>query len=279
MPVAAVIGSPIDHSLSPALHRAAFRAAGLDWDYVAFDVPAGAGADALGAMRLLGLVGLSVTTPLKAEVAAAVDRLAPDATALASVNTVVRDGADLVGHSTDGDGFVASLAAAGIEVAGCRVAVVGAGGAGRSLVDALGRAGAGDVAVVNRTSAHAVAAAALAAVARVGDAQDLEAAELVVNATSIGMGTQEVPFDVALLRPEQIVADLVYHPLATALLRAAAAAGCRTVDGLGMLVHQAVLQQELWTGHRPEPAPLRAAALAELARRGDRPPEVGGPHH
>src|SRR5829696_1494278 len=98
MPVAAVIGSPIAHSLSPALHRAAFEAAGLDWDYVAFDVPAGSGAGAVDAMRLLGFAGLSVTTPLKAEVAAAVDRLAPAARALESVNTVVREGTALVGH-------------------------------------------------------------------------------------------------------------------------------------------------------------------------------------
>ena len=95
-------------------------------------------------------------------------------------------------------------------------------------------------------------------------------ADIVVNATSVGMGTQDLPFDPTYLRPGQVVADLVYHPLETALLRAAAGAGCTTVDGLGMLVHQAVLQQELWTGHRPDPAPLRAAALAELTRRGER---------
>jgi shikimate dehydrogenase len=234
---------------------------------VAFDVPAGSGAAAVDAMRALGLAGLSVTTPLKSEVAAAVDRLAPAATALGAVNTVVRDGAQLVGHSTDGDGFVASLAEAGIDVSGCRVGVVGAGGAARSLVDALGRAGVADLLIVNRSANAAAAAASLAAVGRAGPADDLRSAELVVNATSVGMGTEHVPIDPALLRPEQVVVDLVYHPLRTALLRAADAAGCRTVDGLGMLVHQAVLQQELWTGRRPDPAALRVAADAELERR------------
>ncbi len=267
MPVAAVIGSPIEHSLSPVLHRAGFAAAGLDWDYVAFDVPAGSGAAAVDGMRALGLAGLSVTTPLKSEVAAAVDRLAPAATALGAVNTVVWDEAELVGHSTDGDGFVASLASVGVDVSGCRIAVVGAGGAARSLVDALGRAGVADVLVVNRSTDAAARAAALAAVGRVGVPADLRGAELVVNATSVGMGSDELPIDPALLRPEQIVADLVYYPVRTALLQAAEAAGCRTVDGVGMLVHQAVLQQELWTGHRPEPAVLRAAATAELHRR------------
>ena len=270
MCVAAVIGSPVAHSLSPAVHRAAFAAAGLDCSYVAFDVPAGSGAAAVDAMRTLGLLGLSVTTPLKAEVAAAVDRLAPAAAALSSVNTVARDGDELVGHSTDGDGFVASLHEAGVAIDGARFVVVGAGAAARSLVDALGRAGAADVVIVNRTPGRAGAVADLSPRARVGALDDIDDADVVVNATSVGMGTDDMPFDPTLLRAGHVVADLVYHPLDTALLRAAGAAGVRTVDGLSMLVHQAVLQQELWTGHRPDPAPMRAAALAELARRGER---------
>ena len=150
------------------------------------------------------------------------------------------------------------------------MAVIGAGAAARSVVDALGRAGAADIAVVNRTEERAVAAAALAPVARVGESADVGQADIVVNATSVGMGTDDVPVDPALLRAGQVVSDLVYHPLETTLLRAATSAGCTTVDGLGMLVHQAILQQELWTGHRPDPSVLRAAALAELTRRGER---------
>jgi shikimate dehydrogenase len=271
--VAAVIGHPVHQSLSPALHNAAFAAGGLDWTYVAFDVAPGAAAAALAAMRTLGIAGLSVTMPHKEDAADAVDVLDPAAAALRSVNTVSRDQRGrLVGHSTDGDGFVASLAASGVDAAGGRVVVIGAGAAARSVVDALGRAGAGDVAVLNRTAAKAAAAAALAAVGRVGTAADIAAAELVVNATSVGMGTAELPVDPALLRPGQIVADLVYHPLDTALLRAARAVGATTVDGLGMLVHQAVLQQLLWTGVRPDPAVMRAAAETELRRRTDPDP-------
>jgi shikimate dehydrogenase len=268
MQVAAVIGHPVGHSLSPAMHNAAFAANGLDWTYVAFDVAPGSAGAALAAMRALGIAGLSVTMPHKEAVAAAVDVLDPAAAALRSVNTVARDGdGRLVGHSTDGDGFVDWLAACDIDVAGADIAVVGAGGAARSVVDALGRAGAARIAVVNRTRARAVAAAELAAAAEVGSADDIGAAALVVNATSIGMGTEELPFDAARLRPGQVVADLVYHPLDTALLRAARAAGCTVVDGLGMLVHQAVRQQLLWTGVRPDPARMREAAEAELARR------------
>ncbi|MET0327071.1 MAG: shikimate dehydrogenase [Ilumatobacteraceae bacterium] len=268
MRVAGVIGSPVLHSLSPAIHNAAFEAAGLDWVYVAFEVAPGRAGAALDAMRVLDLGGLSVTMPHKEDVAAAVDELDPAAAALRSVNTVAW-GADhrLVGHSTDGAGFVASLAASGVDVTGKSVALVGAGAAARSVIDALGRAGAADIAVLNRTPARAAEAAAVSSVARVGDFFDLRPADIVVNATSVGMGTTKVPVDVGQLHRGQVVADLVYHPLETALLRSAARAGCTTVDGLGMLVHQAVLQQELWTGQRPEPAPMRSAALAELARR------------
>lgn len=268
--VAAVIGAPVRHSLSPALHNAAFALLGLDWVYVAFEVAPGAASDALAAMRTLGLGGLSVTMPHKEDVADAVDVLDPAAAALHSVNTVSAgsDGA-LHGHSTDGAGFVASLLEVGVDPAGRRVGVAGAGAAGRAVIDALARAGAAELVVVNRSADKAQAAAALAGAAgRVGVEADLAHCDLVVNATSIGLGSDVPAIDPAVLRPTQVVADLVYHPLETALLRAAAAAGARTVDGLGMLVHQAALQQELWHGQRPDPAVMRAAALAELARRG-----------
>jgi shikimate dehydrogenase len=237
--------------------------------YVAFDVAPGRAAEALAAMRVLGLRGLSVTTPHKEDVAAGVDALAPAAASLRSVNTVVvTDSGCLVGYSTDGDGVTAALAAAGTAVAGLVVAVVGAGAAGRSVIDAVGRAGAADVIVVNRTEARAIEAAQLASAARLGGPTDIAAADVVVNATSVGFGNDEVPFDPALLRPHQVVVDVVYHPLETSLLQAARAAGCRVVDGLAALVHQAVRQQELWTGQRPDPSVMRDAALAELARRG-----------
>jgi shikimate dehydrogenase len=267
--VAGVIGSPVRHSLSPALHNAAFAAAGVDWVYAAFDVAPGHAADALEAMRSLGLGGLSVTMPHKEDVAAAVDRLDPAAAALRSANTVVRapDGA-LVGHSTDGAGFVASLLDAGADPVGRCVVVLGAGGAARSVVDALARAGAREIVVVNRSADRAAACAALAgASGRVGSGADIGGADIVVNATSIGMGTTDLPLDPTQLHGGQVVADLVYHPLRTALLVAAEAAGAVTVDGLGMLVHQAALQQELWLGVRPDVGLMRDAALRELAAR------------
>ena len=266
--VAAVIGSPVRHSLSPALHNAAFDSGGLDWRFVAFEVPAGAGKDAVAAMRTLGIGGFAVTTPHKADVAAAVDEVDAAAAALQSVNTVVlRADGSTFGASTDGRGFVSSLVAASVDLAGRRVVVLGAGAAARSIVDALGRTGVSDIAVVNRTTERAVAVAGLAEMARVGTDADLATAHVVVNATSVGMGSGDLPVDPALLHDRLTVADIVYHPRRTALLAAAEAAGAATVDGLGMLVHQAVLQQELWTGVEPDPLAMRRAAEAELASR------------
>jgi shikimate dehydrogenase len=271
-PVAAVIGSPVGHSLSSAIHRAAFASSGLDWSYVAFEVAPGRADAALDAMRVLGIAGFSVTTPHKEQVADHVDALAPSAAPLRSVNTVVREAdGSLTGHSTDGDGFVAALVAEGFDVAARRVLVLGAGAAARSVVSALGRAGAAAIVVANRTPDRAAPVVALASTARpAGDlGVEIAAAELIVNATSVGFGTDESPLDgwPGLLEPRHAVADLVYHPLQTPLLRAAAGAGARTFDGLGMLVHQAARQQELWTGRYPDVAVMRAAALAELARR------------
>ena len=275
--LAALIGSPVAHSLSPAIHQAAFDAAGIDWSYVAFDVAEGDAAAAIEAMRVLGIAGMSVTMPHKRDVADAVDRLEPAARALQSVNTVSWDGDELVGSSTDGAGFVASLAEAGVEVDGARVAVIGAGGAARSVVDALGRAGSTDITVLNRTREHAELAATLASAASVGITSDIGRADIVVNATSVGMGVEvdgpdgdtpdDLPCDPSMLRSGQIVVDLVYHPIRTAWLRAAEAQGSRTVDGLGMLIHQAALQQERWIGVRPDTRAMRAAAEAALAGR------------
>lgn len=267
--LAAVIGSPVRHSLSPVIHNAAFSAGALDWIYTAFEVAPGKAAEALAAMRVLGISGLSVTMPHKDDVAAAVDVLDPAATALRTANTVVlQDDGRLAGYSTDGAGFVASLREAGVEPSGMTVAVLGAGGAARSVIDALARVGVDQIVVINRSAARAEAAAQLSAGrGRVGDVADIAHVDLVVNATSVGMGSDEAPFDLALLRSTQVVADLVYHPIETALLRAARRCGATAVDGLGMLVHQAVLQQQLWTGVSPDPAAMRAAAEHELVAR------------
>jgi shikimate dehydrogenase len=262
-----VIGQPVRHSLSPLLHNTAFAALGLNWASAAFEVAPGQVEGALDGVRALGLAGLSVTMPHKDAVMALVDECSDVAVALGAVNCVWNREGRLRGENTDGAGFLASLArGADFDPAGKRCLILGAGGAARAVALALAGAGAGTVTVRNRTASRADAVVALAGAAgRVGrfdDDEDVAQADLVVNATPVGMaGWSEVdsaaaeawPVDPGLLHEGQVAADLIYVPRPTAWLAAATAAGARPVDGLGMLVHQAAAQLELWTG---VPAPV-----------------------
>ncbi len=261
--VVGVIGDPVSHSLSPLLHNPAFAALGVDWVSVGFPVAAGSAAEALSGARALGIRGLSVTMPHKEAVAVAVDELTPGAARLAAVNCVIAGESGWLGDNTDGAGFVAALVRAhGFDPAGQRCLVVGAGGAARAVVAALADAGAREVVVVNRTPGRAARAAALAGpTGRVGRAEDARSSRLVVNATPAGMGVggQEPPswpLDPGLLDASQVVVDLVYHPAETPWLQAARSRGATVSNGLGMLVHQAALQVERWTG--------RAAPVEEM---------------
>ncbi|HEX4219950.1 MAG TPA: shikimate dehydrogenase [Acidimicrobiales bacterium] len=305
--VVGVIGDPVDHSLSPLLHNTAFLEMGLDWVSVGFPVAAGQAQGALSGMRALGIAGLSVTMPHKDEVAALVDRTTPVATRLAAVNCVTLASGELVGSNTDGEGFVAALRHGdGFEPRGTKCLVVGAGGAARAVILALAEAGATDVIVVNRTGSRAAAAAALAgSVGRVGRPEEAATADLVVNATPIGMdlppgpdraqgqgsqhgadahpgtgtrpgpaarpgsitGGDSFPLDPKYLVPGQVVVDLVYHPATTLWLGAARDRGATTHNGLGMLIHQAAVQLRSWTGEEPPVAAMWQAATAALSAR------------
>ena len=261
--VVGIMGDPVGHSRSPAMHNAAFDALGLDWVYVAFPVPRGEGAAAVRAVATLGLAGLNVTMPHKADAAAACDDLSSEAAALGAVNTVVNADGTLAGHSTDGDGFLRALDDEGIAVEGQRAVVVGAGGAGRAITHALGRVGA-QVTVAARRPDAARSAASLApgGVAVALDELAVGSFDLVVNATPVGMSGEPPPFDPALLHEGQFVFDTVY-PVETQLLRAARARGMRSAGGLGMLVHQGALAFSLWTGVAPPLDVMRAAASAD----------------
>lgn len=266
--VAGVIGDPVAHSLSPALHNAAYAALGLDWVYVAFPVPAGQAAGAVAGLRAMGLVGLSVTMPHKSAVAGLVDRLTPVAERLAAVNTLRWEGPTLVGDSTDAAGFLDSLKDDQVDPRGMKCAVVGAGGAARAVVLALAGAGAGEVIVVNRSPGPAERAAGLAApVGRPGAPEEIGECGLVVNATPVGMGPDGgLPVDPERLGAGQVVVDLIYHPETTPLLAAARARGATAIGGLGMLVHQAGHQVRAWSGLPPPLEAMAAAARAEVAR-------------
>jgi shikimate dehydrogenase len=278
--LAAVVGTPVRHSLSPAILNAAFAATGADWVYTAFEVADGEGAAAVAAMRTLGIGGLSVTMPHKAAAAAAVDERTDAAEALGAVNCVYWQGTTLCGDNTDGPGFLDALRIdEGIDPAGLRCVVVGAGGAGRAVARALGQAKAADVAVVNRSPERAAHAAALAGPAgRVGpwgDPSVIAAADVVVNATPLGMGVvvgtdgghEPWPFDVSPLTNAHVVVDLIYHPASTPLLVAARERGAIAVNGLGMLIHQAAHAFRRWTNEEPALEAMSAAALSELAQR------------
>ena len=261
--VVGIIGDPVTHSRSPAIHNAGFAALGLDFVYVAFPVPAGRGADALDAVRTLGIAGLNVTMPHKSDVADACDELTAAAATLRSVNTVVNRDGHLVGDSTDGPGFLAALREAGVEPAGRRMLVLGAGGAARAIVAALGHEGAAVTVAARRADAGA-RAAALAPDARVvgfGDVDEIvPTVDCIVNATPIGMRGEPPPFDPAGLTAEQFVYDTVYHPSPTPLLAAVADRGIPCAGGLGMLVHQAAAAVRIWTGREPPLGAMSAAA-------------------
>jgi shikimate dehydrogenase len=274
------MGDPVAHSLSPALHNAALAALGLDWVYVAFPVPSGRAGAAVASMADLGIRGLSVTMPHKAGAAAACRRLSPVAERLGVVNTVTNRNGEVAGDSTDGGGFVDSLADQGWSAASKRCLVLGAGGAARAVVLALAEAGAARVEVVARRLEQAQEVAALAgAVGTAGPPEAVDQADIVVNATPVGMqglgavaGSGELPFglDPDRLGAGQLVVDLIYAPATTPLLVAARGAGAATCNGLGMLIHQAARQVAIWTGQAAPVGVMSAAALRELGRRAER---------
>ena len=259
--LAAVIGSPVRHSRSPAIQNAAFAAAGLDWVYVALEVATGRGTEAVRALPTLGIAGVNVTMPHKAAAAAACDVRTPAAARLGSVNTVVvRDDGSLLGDSTDGEGFLRSLADAGLDPGGRSVLLLGAGGAARAVAAALVDRGANVQVAARRPDAAAELARVVEEVMVVPwPGSGPVGAEIVVNATPMGMGGDDAPPVVP--TADQWIVDLVYHPLDTPWLLRARSAGAHAVGGLGMLVHQAAMSFEAWTGVAAPLEAMRTAAM------------------
>ena len=272
--VAGIIGWPVDHSLSPAIHNAAFVAAGLDWVYVPLPVPPPELAHALAGLRTLGIDGANVTMPHKTEAAELIDGLSEDARALGAVNTISVRGEQIEGHNTDAPGFDRFLREdAGFDPAGRTALIYGSGGAGRACALALARAGISRLTVAARNEATTDGVRGIATNA--GAPLDVIASkdaggrrfDLVVNATPVGRETEPEHLALPDLDRSVVVVDLLYDPPVTALQRRAEEAGAAAFGGLGLLLHQAALSFELWTGI---PAPLdvmSAAALSALADR------------
>jgi shikimate dehydrogenase len=274
----ALIGWPVEHSLSPAMHNAAFQALGLDWRYELLAVPPKHLGAALASLHAGEYVGANVTMPYKSAVMTHLDEIDHAARSIGAVNTIAAEGSRLVGHNTDGPGFLRALREAGLETAGRRALVLGAGGAARAVAYALARAGCA-VAIYNRTATRAAELArelkGLGLDGTVGwvpgetalRALDLSQFDVLVNATAAGMwpNSEDSPWPVGLSLPSHwSVFDLVYTPVETRLLRQARQVGARAIDGLGMLVWQGALAFELWTGQTPPADLMRAAALEAL---------------
>ena len=253
-----ILGRPVAHSLSPAMHNAAFRHLGINAAYVAF--PVTDLAQAVSGLRGLGIGGVSVTIPFKEVVIPLIDELDPQAARIGAVNTVVNRDGRLTGFNTDWLGAVTAITAK-ISLKGRHVLLLGAGGASRAIAYGIIQAG-------GRVSLTDIDAARAAALVHDLEAQaippdDLERcpATILVNATPVGMApdVDGIPIDPDLLGRFEVVMDIVYQPLQTRLLQEAHARGAATIDGLQMLIHQGAAQFELFTGQEA-PADIMARA-------------------
>ena len=267
----ALIGSPVGHSGSPAMYNFSFRHHNLDYAYMAFDIKEDQVPAALDAIRLFKMRGANVTMPCKNEVAKHMDELSPAAELCGAVNTIVNDNGHLTGHITDGIGFMSALKDNDIDVIGKKMTIVGAGGAATAIEIQAALDGVAEITIFNRkdefwdravstvekintkTSCHAV----------LYDLADLDKLKaemddsfIFVNATGVGMkpleGQSVVP-DKSYFRPELIVIDVPYSPLKTKMRSMAKEVGCKTMNGLGMMLFQGSAAFELWTG---EPMPI-----------------------
>lgn len=268
--VVGILGDPVDHSLSPRMHNAAFAELGLNYVYVPMRTTESQLRRAVRAIHALNIVGVNVTIPFKRKVMRYMHRLTDTAEAIGAVNTVHCDGKGLVGDNTDAPGIVAALAANGFHSRGKRILIIGAGGSARAAVYALSRAGAADVVITNRTLSKAKRLArafdshqdklSAAPLDALENPDFLETRQLVINCTSVGLkGKTYLDYDVASTTPDCLHFDFVYSDKPTPFLAAAMAEKRPTLDGRHLLVHQGALAFKIFTGRR---APVDVMAKA-----------------
>jgi shikimate dehydrogenase len=273
-----IVGDPIAHTLSPAMQNAALEAAGIDGVYIPWRVKPARFAAALACLRgIENFGGANVTLPHKEAALSLVDEASPEAVLVGAVNTLVPKAGRLIGANTDGQGFLRSLQEdGGVTPRGRAAVILGAGGAARAVAWSLAGAGVARLTIVNRTVERAESLAeavsrqtGLPVVALGPDDRRLPeraaTCDLLVNASSVGLDRSDrSPIDPGMLGPQTLVHDLIYRPQETALLREAAARGCRVLGGLGMLLHQGALAFELWTGQKPSYDAMRRALMHAL---------------
>ncbi len=243
-----VIGHPVAHSVSPEIHNFILDCLEMNYFYCAYHVLPENLPDAIRGVRALGIRGLNVTIPHKEEVLRLCDEVDNYAMKTGAVNTVVNRAGRLMGYNTDAPGFIASLARSGVSVGGKNVVILGAGGAARGVASAVLENGAAKVGIVNRTRSRAEHLANSLHDCRISAADGAEGAQILINATSVGMKSDATPFtDFDSLAPDCVVCDIVFCPRETAFLGLAAKKGFKTVGGIGMLIYQAVIAFELFT--------------------------------
>jgi shikimate dehydrogenase len=276
--ICGVIGDPIEHTLSPIMHNAAFNALKLDYSFIAFKVKPAELENAANGMRALNIRGLNVTMPHKSAILKFLDRVDLSAQIINSVNTVLNKESKLFGFNTDGVGALKALRENGVELKGRKVLLLGAGGAARAIAYSMAKE-TDELAVLNRTLKPAQDLAKLleklankkifaGSLSPKEIQQNLQDSDILINATSIGMKPKAEESVVApkLLRPNLAVMDIVYNPMETKLVKEAQAAGAKVVSGVEMLIYQGAASFEIWTG---KPAPvevMRHAALKHLQK-------------
>ncbi len=276
--VIGIFGDPVAHTLSPAVQNAAFASLGLDFVYVPFHVRPGQLGEAVEGVRAQQMAGVNITIPHKVEVMGYLDSVEAHAREIGAVNTVVNIDGRLVGHNTDGAGFLKSLMEeTGFGPKGARVMLVGAGGAARAVLYSILSERPASVVVLNRTREKAEALvkefgarfpkADLKGGGLANMEEDAAGADLVVNTTSLGMeGNPELGFPIDALPSRAIVSDIVYSPLETGLLKKARAKGLAVHNGLSMLIGQGAIGFELWTGRKAPVEIMKEAALKALGQ-------------
>lgn len=273
-----VIGDPIEHSLSPIMHNAAFKALHLNYVYLAFQVKRGELKTAVDWIRTIGIHGISVTLPHKVEIMKYIDSVDQLAKAIGAVNTIHNKDGKLLGYNTDGIGAFKALKEKVPNLHGRKVVILGAGGAARAIAFTLANEGV-NLTILNRTGNNAIQLAK-SLQTKFGSPvsgfkledrllrKTLSEADILINATQVGMSPKENETLVTrnFMNPNLAVFDVVYNPLKTRLLKEAEAAGATTIDGVNMLVYQGAEAFRIWTGHTPPIEVMRRAVIDKLRR-------------
>lgn len=275
-PITACIGQPVSENPTQVMIEAAFADLELDWRYITLEVAPNDLAPAVAGIRALGFVGFNCTIPHKVGVIEHLDSLGESARLMQAVNCVVRRADRLVGENTDGKGFVRSLSALR-DPAGAEVTIIGAGGAARAITVELGLAGVSTIRIANRGRerleqlrkllGHSLPHLAVETIELDGTFPVPATTDILINATSVGLYPnvdERLPIDLDAVPSSSVVADVVFNPSDTHLLRNARAHGCATIDGVEMLIGQGVIGVEYWTGLTPNPEVMRRALLDVL---------------